>query len=572
MVAENIFIELSLVVLVAVIISFIVRILKQPLIIGYVITGIIASPYLLNLVSSANDLATFAKIGIAILLFMVGLNLNPKVIKDVGKVALITGVSQIAFTFTFGFLISKLFGLSTIVSAYLAIAISFSSTIVIMKLISDKNELDSLYGKISIGFLIFQDLVAIIVLIIISSFSEAPNLSFLIFETLLKGAGLIIGLFGLGIYVLPKLTKYAAKSQELLLLFSIGWALAIASLFNYFNFSIEIGALLAGVTLSLSQYRYEISSKIKPIRDFFILIFFIFLGSQMSFDSIGPYKNPIIILSLLILVGNPIIVMTIMGLLGYTKRSSFMSALSLSQISEFSFIIISLGVTKSHIPQEILGVVTAIGLITMALSSYMILYSNKLYPLLSKYLSLFEKKGAKVDEGKYHIDENYDIILFGYNRIGYTLLKTFKKAKKKCLVVDYNPDTILKLARKGTDSRYGDASDSELLETLPLKGAKMIISTIPELETNLTLITKIKQINRTAALIAVSYQIDDALKLYETGATYVITPHFLGGEYASSLIEKYGLHKESLQEEGLKKIKELKQRKKDDYTSLDNAG
>ena len=559
--ATSIFIELSIIIIIAVIVGYIMRLLRQPLIIGYILTGIIVSPHFLNIVSSTEAIATFAHIGIAFLLFVVGLNLNPKIIKSVGKVSLITGAGQVIFTSVIGFFIGKLLGFSTIVSIYIAIALTFSSTIIIMKLLSDKGDLETLYGRIAIGFLIVQDLIVIFILMVIASIPAGINFTALIFGTILKGFGLLVLLFLAGIYILPLITKTIAKSQELLLLFSIGWCLALSSFFYYLNFSMEIGALLAGVTLAMSPYRYEISSKMKPLRDFFIILFFILLGSQMVFTNISQYIIPILIFSAFILIGNPLIVMVLMGLLGYTKRNSFLAGLTVAQISEFSLIFIALGVSVGHLTNEILSLVTIIGLVTIAGSTYMIIYANKIYLYLSKYLGIFERKGKKVDEHRYHKDESYDIILFGYNRIGYDILESLKKIKKKFLVIDFDPETITKLAKKCFDCRYGDADDSELLNELNFSKTKMVVSTIPNFDTNLLLINKIKEYNKKMIIMVISHQIDEAMELYDAGATYVLMPHFLGGHHVSAMIEEHRLSFNKFLKEKVDHIEHLRKRK-----------
>ena len=557
----EILVEIGIIIVITTLIAGLMRYLRQPLIVGYILSGILVGPYFLNIIHSTGTLDIFAHMGIALLLFIVGLNLNPKVIKEVGRVASITGIGQVIFTSLIGFFICKLFGFSTMISIYVAIALTFSSTIIIMKLLSDKGDMGTLYGKISIGFLMVQDLIAMLILMIISSTPRGFNLTNLIWGTFLNGFGLLVILFLIGMYILPDITKAIAKSQELLLLFSISWCLALASLFHYLNFSVEIGALLAGITLSLSPYRFEISSRMRPLRDFFIVLFFILLGSQMAFAAIIQHIIPIIIFSVFILIGNPLIVMALMGLLGYTKRNSFLAGLTVAQISEFSIILIALGVKVGHLTNEILSLVTAVGLITIAGSSYMILYANKIYPHLSKYLRIFERKGSKVDEHKYHEDGIYDIILFGYNRIGYDLLKSFKKIKKKFLVVDYNPETIINLAKEGVHCRYGDVSDYELLNELNLSKAKMMYSTIPDFDTNLFLINHIRESNKKAIIIVVSHQIDEAMELYDNGATYVLMPHFLGGHHVSTLIEKHGLNFNKFLKEKVAHVEHLRKRK-----------
>jgi len=558
----DMFIELSMILGITALISGLMKLLKQPLIIGYIIAGIILGPYSLNVVNSIETISILSQIGIALLLFIVGLGLSPKVIKEVGKVSLITGVGQVLFTTLIGFFICRMFGFSAITSIYIAVALTFSSTIIIMKILSDKSDMKTLYGRIAIGFLIVQDLIVILILMVVSSLSTGFTVTNLLFGTLLKGFGLLVLLFLLGIYVLPGLTKIIARSQEYLLLFSMSWCLALASLFHYLNFSMEIGALLAGFTLSLSPYRYEIGCRMRSFRDFFIVLFFVLMGSQMIFADITFYIVPIIVLSFFILFGNPLIVMIIMGLLGYTRRNSFFAGLTVAQISEFSIILVALGVKVGHVTNDILALVTSVGLITIAGSTYMMLYSNKIYSHISKYLKVFERKGKKVDEQKFHELEDYDIILFGYNRIGYDLLKYLKKTRNKFLVVDYDPETILNLAKEGIDCRYGDGSDAEFLNELNFSKVRMIISTIPDFDTNLLLINRVKEHNDKAIIIVVSTDIDKSIELYNRGATYVIMPHFLGGQHTTTLIENYGFNFDRFLEEKVAHIESLKKRKK----------
>jgi len=555
----EIIVELSIILGITVLIAGIMKLLKQPLIIGYILTGIIVSPYFLNIVKSTETIAVFSQIGVVFLLFIVGLSLSPRVIKEVGKVSLITGLGQIIFTSLIGFGISKLLGFSTIVSLYIAIALTFSSTIIIMKLLSDKRDLDKLYGKISVGFLLVQDIFVIILLMVISSFTGNIDLHSLSIEIALIGLALIVTFILISIYVLPNLSKFFAKSQEFLFLFSIGWGLGLATLFYYFGFSMEIGALIAGIALSMSPYHYEISSKMRPLRDFFIILFFILLGSQMVFGNIAELIVPAILFSLFILIGNPLIVMILMGFLGYKKKIGFQAGFTVAQISEFSLILIALGVSTGHLTMEILSLVTIIGVITISGSTYLISYSDKIYPYISKYLSIFERKKLRENVPKL---TQYDLILFGYNRIGYDLLKSFRKLKKKFLVVDYNPETILELAKEKVECRYGDVDDEEFLNELNLSKTKMIVSTIPDFEPNLLLVGKIRQVNKKAIIILVSHSIDEANELYKRGATYVILPHFLGGNQASKIINENRLNLDKFLEERKKHIKYLRGKKR----------
>ena len=262
--------------------------------------------------------------------------------------------------------------------------------------------------------------------------------------------------------------------------------------------------------------------------------------------NITPYILPIVVFSLFILIGNPLIVMIILGLFGHTRRNAFLSGLTVAQISEFSLILIILGVKMGHLTNEILSMVTAIGLITIAGSTYMMLYSNTLYSYLSKYLQIFERKHVKYENS---VKENYKAILFGYNRIGFGILKALKRIHKKYLVVDFNPDTVNNLSKLDIPCVYGDVYDSEFLESLDLEKLELAVSTIPDVETNILLIEEIRKVNKDAIIIVRAHQIRDALDLYKQGATYVLTPHFLGGEYVSKMIGTIKTDKEGYKEE-----------------------
>jgi len=560
---NNVFVELSLVLVIAVIVSGIMRILKQPLIIGHIATGILVSPLLLNLVKPGNEtFEAFAHMGVAILLFMVGLHLNPKAVKDVGKIALITGIGQIIFTSVIGFLIIKTLGFATIPAIYIAIALTFSSTIIILKLLSDKGDVDTLYGRIAIGFLIVQDIVAMFILMLISSSTGTAGLSLIvIIEIIIKLITILVGVFIIAKLIFPLITEKIAKSQEFLLFFAIAWCFIVATIFEKLNFSIEAGALLAGVALSMSPLKYEISSKLKPLRDFFILLFFVWLGSQMVFSNITQFIWPIIILSIFVLIGNPLIVLILMGAQGYSKRNALFSGFTVAQISEFSLILIGLGVTVGHLTGEILSLVTFIGIITISGSTYLIIYNKKIYELLSPYLSIFEKKKTS-EKNQEQNKKMHEVILFGYNRIGFDLAESLTKMKKTFLVIDNNPDTVKEVTKQGINSIYGDADNREFLSEINLSKTKMIISTIPDPETNHVLIKTLKEINPKAIKIVVANQIDTALELYETGADYVIMPHMLGGKHTSQLLQETKFKKDLILKEKLNHLRHIEKRKK----------
>ena len=545
----------SFMIIISLIIALILKFFKQPVMIAYILSGMIIAYFSLIYPKNIEIFSLFSQFGIAFLLFIVGLSLNPRVLKQVNKVSIFAGTLQIIFTFVFAFLLSITLGFNKIFSLYIASALTFSSTIIVTKILSDKQEIDSLYGKISVGILILQDLAVLLLLALIQNFK---NNNFLLAEFIFFSLALFIFIILMSLYILPKITRFIAKNQELLFLFSISWCFFLASIFYKLNLGMEIGALIAGISLSVSPYSIEISSKVKSLRDFFLIIFFINLGLQLT--NISSYRVFIfaIIFSLFTIIFKFLIISIALGSLGYTKRTSFFTAISLTQISEFSFIIIAIGLSLNQISSEISSIIILTGVFTIFISTYLMYFCDKIYLKISKYLSIFEKKGIKEESSKEK--KEYDYVLLGYNRTGFSLLKSLIKLNKTFVVIDYDPTVINRLKQKKISCIYGDASDVEMLDEINIEKAKLIISTIPETNSTILLINKIKNKNKDTIIIVTARQINEAIEFYKLGADYVILPHFLGGKSTAELIERAKTNKKIYEEEKIKQIKELKER------------
>lgn len=537
---HSIFSELSLVIAFAVGVSLVMRLIRQPLIIGHILTGLLAGPSFLHLIKSPETIQVFSDFGITLLLLIVGLGLNPRIIKEVGKIAGVIALVKITITTMFGYFIAQLFGYGMVPSLFIGVALSFSSTIIILKLLSDKKEQNRLYGKISIGYLLVEDLIATILLVMVSA-SGSGGVTFSDFASLaLKCVGLIVAIWLIRVTFINKMHSIIAKSQEFLFLFAIGWALGIAALFQVAGFSLEIGALIAGVTLASLPYAQEIASRLKILRDFFIVLFFISLGAHLELHNVVHILPRAAILSLLVLICNPLIVMSVMGLSGYTKKTSFKTGLLGTQVSEFSLILLLLANKMGHISQEVLSLVTIVGLVTIAVSTYLIIYSDKLYVYFERYLELFERRKVKQEREQRH---QYELVLVGYQKGGQEFLKLFLQLKKRYVVVDYDPGIIDMLEHKGAEYLYGDVTDPELLEELNLSKSKLIISTITDLATNTLLAEWLEANNPRAVFIATADTSDEAAELYGKGVAYVILPHYIGSEKIGSFIRKNGFNK-----------------------------
>ncbi|MCC7356893.1 cation:proton antiporter [Candidatus Uhrbacteria bacterium] len=537
------FIEISIILAIATGVSVIMQAVRLPLILGHLVTGIFVGPLVLNIAKSEDTLTVFSKLGITALLFIVGLGLNPQVIRDVGKVSILVGLGQVVFTAIIGWLIGILVGLTTIHSFLIAIAFTFSSTIIVTKLLSDRGDTGKLYGKIAIGCLLVQDLVATIILIMANAFWGGQDIGQATFTLFIRGSIASGILYGIARWLLPRITPLFATSQEFLFLFTIGWGVGLAAIFQEVGLGLEIGALAAGITLAASPYHFEISSKMKLVRDFFIVLFFILLGSHLDFVGVEKHVMTAMVFSAFILIGNPLIIMIIMGLMGYTKKTGFYAGLTVAQISEFSLLLILLGVQSGRIPADLLALSTLVAMITIAGSTILILNADALYEFMQDKLVIFERKKTKKDRvQKLHADT----ILFGCHRVGRDILRTLTKKKKKIIVVDFDPKVIDDLTRARIPCRYGDAADNEFLDELYFSKASLIISTIPDMDTNLLILAKAKKENPKANILLTAQSIPDANILYEQGASYVILPHFLGGNQAALMLERIGIDQKKI--------------------------
>lgn len=541
---ESVYAEITVIICLAAALAIFFRFLKQPAVLAYILTGILVGPVGLFHVTSGEVLHSLGQIGITLLLFMLGLELRLKELRSVGRVAITTGVSQILITSSIGFLICLALGFSPIAATYLGIAVTFSSTIIIVKLLSDKKDINSLYGKIAVGILLVQDFVAVIALIILSGFnSGSTSISIGSFVFIILKA---VALFGWTIFIsqflLPTLVKKIARSSEVLFLFSIAWAFGLSAVVSspFIGFSIEIGGFLAGLALANSSQNFQIVAKVKSLRDFFITIFFVSLGMSLVFEDLITILVPALILSFFILIGNPIILTAILGFLGYRKRVSFLVGLTVAQISEFSMIVIFMGNKIGHVPDEAVSLITLAGTITFVLSTYMILNGNVLYQFFSPILSFFERKNVKEQRMPKHDFTNH-ILIIGGHQMGQSLIDSLEKEEGSVVVLDFDPDIVAKLEENGVPVVFGDIADPDIQERVNLDKAKLVISTVPDIEDNLLLLEGLKAGNKKAKVIVAALENEDASTLYEAGADYVVLPHLAGGRFLAKLLKDNNL-------------------------------
>jgi Kef-type K+ transport system membrane component KefB len=501
--------------------------LRQPLIISFIAVGILVGPVGLGWVDDNDEVSLLAELGIALLLFLVGLKLDPHLIRSTGPVAVATGLGQVVFTSVVGFGLALLLGLSTVEAIYVAVALTFSSTIIIVKLLSDKREIEQLHGRIAVGFLIVQDIVVVLVMILLTAFGTAGQGDDLVLDLAIvlgKGVAFVGGILLAMRYLLRPTLAWIAQSKELLVLFALAWGLSLAGFGDWLGFSIEVGAFLGGVSLASTPYREAVGSRLISLRDFLLLFFFIDLGSRLDFADAASQVVAAAVLSAFVLIGNPLIVLVIMGVMGYRKRTGFLAGLTVAQISEFSLVLAALGLSLGHITADIVGLITLVGIVTIALSTYMILYSGPLYARLAPLLSVFERSHPRHGEDIGAEGAASDLVVVGAGRYGGRLVKQLLARDLRVLVVDTDPHALEEIEKAGAQTLYGDAEEPELFDAFPLEGTSWVVSTVPDRSVNLALLHGLEQAGFIGRVALTAHNDHDAAQLEAAGVEVVLQP------------------------------------------------
>jgi Kef-type K+ transport system membrane component KefB len=551
---SNIIISVGIAILAATIVAYIGYLLKQPLILSYIVAGVIIGPGIgFGLIRDINEIETISRFGLILLLFLIGFEINIKKLKGSGKSLLVSGFTQFPLTFIIGagffFLLGYVFDGGKYGLFYLAACCSLSSTAIVVKLLYGKFELDTLAGRISLGILVFQDIWAIVLLGI------QPNLAspdvFQILCSFGKGIFLIAFTMLISKYILPRIFKSIAKLPELVLVSSLGWCFLVCGMASILNFSLEMGALIAGIAISTFPYNLDVMTKIVNIRVFFVTLFFVSLGMQVP----NPFDNPSVLLigavvSAFLVVSRFLSIFPVLYLLKNGLRVSLLTSCNLSQISEFSLVIASLGVTAGHINRDTMSVIIFVFVITSSLSTYMINYNDSIQKFLASFLKKAGLKDIRSAEQQDADAGGREIALLGFHQTASSLLHELlsgsrgsgqdRHFKDKIVVVDFNPEIYEALRSAGIKVVYGDISHFDTLHRAGIHDVKIVISTIPDTilvgTDNLKIIKHIKNICPQAKIIVTAENIDKALKMYESGADYVFIPRILAAKNIMAII------------------------------------
>jgi len=542
MIDEEFLRTLGIILLSAAVFVMVGRLIRMPAIVVYLLTGVVIGP-VLGIVELSAAIEFMTHTGVALLLFLVGLELSFDKIRDVGKVAIAAGIGQVIFTIIGGFILCSILGFSLLEAVFLATALTFSSTVVVVKLLDEKGELTSLYGRIAVGIFLVQDLVVIIVMTILHGFSDQESMNA---TTILLGVGRAF--LGLGLllglclfasrYILPKPFGWAARSPEMLLIWALSWCFLIILLAHSFGLSEEIGAFLAGLSLAQLPYNEDLRRRVHPLMNLFIAVFFVSLGIRLDAGAAIAQWLPTILLAIFVIIGNPFIFMVIITRMGYGQRTSFLTSITVAQISEFSFLFVLLGYNNTLIGADIVSITTLIGVLTIAISAYMILYNHQLYDFCKKLgifkWRIFNPRGEEEPALKSSGIENH-IIVVGMNSIGRRLVEALTKKGETVLAIDTDPHKLRDLPGI---SLLGNVIYLSVLEEAGLERAKLLISALHIEDTNDLLAYRCKSMGIPAAINVIDLSLVD--NLLDMDTAYLMIPKVDGMKAQRKKLEEMG--------------------------------
>ena len=455
--------------------------LKLPLIIGYIVAGILLGDAGFKLINGDNFevLEVISDLGLTFLLFIVGLKLDITSLKSMGN-AFLLGIFKIIAIMGIGFCLTKAMGFDVKSSLFLATGLSFSSTIVIVKILSDKGDLDSLPGRVAMGTLIVEDIAAVIALIVINVIAGEDTT--LKQQLLVMGKNLVIlslMVFVIGKFIIPKFLKFWAKSPELLMVVSIFFAIIFAAMCDDFGFSKEVGAFIAGMMFAPhKEFRGMISSRLSSIRDITLIFFFVNFGLMVKFDHFEHLLPKIIILVAFAIIIKPLIAYVLMNYMKYKKTTAIKTGLILSQISEFSLIIVAIGIYKNLIDDEIMTIIGVTLILSIFISSFLINYSDKLTAVLTTRFKFADNKWQR--ESSFESKNSkpqalFNNLIIGGDSFGATLYEYMDTNNMPALAIDFDPINVAAARAEGKNIVYGDIDDRQFLATINFREMKWVI-------------------------------------------------------------------------------------------------
>ena len=534
---------MGLVIVIATLLAYFARALKQPLIVAYVAAGILMGPMGLGLITNPADINTLAELGIAFLLFTVGLEIDFRKLRSVGASSLAGAAVQMGLTFLLGLAIAAGLGLDMLTGTYIGLLLAFSSTMIVAKLLVDSNEIKTLHGRIMIGILLMQDIVVILALPLLASTGAAISTDVLAM-ILIKGLGLFSIAVVLNRFVFRRVLDFAARTHEILFLTAVAVCFSFIGLAYALGFSIAIGAFIGGIAIAQFPYNLEIFGEMHSLRDFFSVIFFTSLGMQLNLGVMTSMLPLLVVLLAVTMLVKPIILSMSYLYMGYGGRTSSIIGLGMGQASEFSFILAAQGLLLGQISQGTYSIMVTVVVFSMMLTPYLMNSREVIYRRVSgMHVPMFKRFGIphhvkKLE--KYPSKElRNHIVVFGCDVMGGKVVDYLVDKKKEIIVAEHNPEVIRELSGKGVYTIYGDADNEDLLCASGLYRAKLAIVTIPDVVTAGFVIGKAKRFNPRVKIFARAHSGDEAEALYRAGADFVVVPDFVSGGTLVRKIEHF---------------------------------
>lgn len=524
--------------------AFIGRLARVPGIVAYIVAGLLLGPAF-GIVEVDNAMETIAEFGIALLLFLVGLELSFEKIKDVGKVALAAGLGQVVFTAAGGYFLCWMLGFGPMDSLFLAVGLTFSSTVVVVKLLDQLGDLNRLYGRIAVGIFLVQDLVVVLVLTFLAGIARGGEAADLNLATVATGifkafggmALLLLAVVGASKFILPRPFAWAARTPEVIFLWALCWCFLVVLAAEELELSLEIGAFLAGISLAQLPYNDDLRRRVHPLMNFFVAVFFISLGIQMEFGEAAAAWPSAIALSLFVLIGNPLIFMIIITRMGYGEKTAFKTSVTVAQISEFSFIFAAMGVTAGLIGSEILSITALVGVITIVASAYMILQSESLYRLFraSGILRIF--RARENDANAERMQQRSDhIVVVGMSPFGRNIVKRLGEQGYRVLAIDTDP---VKLHALPCETMIGNVEYASVFEEADVPRSRLVVSALQIEDTNQLLAFRCKEADIPCVIHAFDPSVVD--DLLELDVDYLMMPKVEGVMEEREILKKEGL-------------------------------
>ncbi|MFQ3275307.1 MAG: Kef-type K+ transport system membrane component KefB [Candidatus Nanohaloarchaea archaeon] len=525
---------LAVIIGLATILAYAAKKTQQPTVIAYIATGLILGPVGFSLLGETELTQLFSELGLVFLLFFIGLEIDISEIQEVLKPTVIIGISQMALTALLGGLTGLVLGFSLVESAFLGAAAMFSSTALVVKMLTDKDEATTLPGRLDVGVLLIQDIVVVLILAILTaSFTSIPALALRFGEIIFMIA--LIGGVSLASsrYLLPKIFMKVSRDQQTFFVYGIAWAFILISGAQYLELSLEIGAFFAGLSLAQLPYSSELQERVRPLTDLFMAVFFVNFGLKILPEQLSAYFFEAIIASGILMLGKFVIFFGLVDRMKFTPETSFKTSINMTQISEFSLILGALAVTEGFIGNNFLGFISLIAIITMSLSSYLLNFNHEIFQRTNFLLSRLE--GEDRQDVEVHNLEGHAVVI-GHNLITERILPLIKQHYGEVVIIDKNPENTGELSKSQYEYIYGDFKHGEIRKASKLKDADLVISFAQDRKVSHQILRD-KRRDTTAFLEASNFE--EAAELYERGAEYVMIENIVSADKMSDYLELY---------------------------------